>query len=229
MSRIEAGQFSVVSEEIDAAEAIGEVLDLVRPLATSSDIELLERPPTAVGAHRLHADRRCVRQVLINLVANAVKYTPPGGRVCVDVTPAPDAMLRIGVTDSGPGLSSDSIAELFQPFHRLEREGPAHPEGTGLGLALSARLMDEMDGRIGVDSVPGTGSCFWVEFPRSSSVPSADLAAAARSEVGLEAKRSARRNHVAQAVDSFEQRGKVDRLGHEAVESAVGGVVEHVG
>jgi PAS domain S-box-containing protein len=165
LSRIEAGQLTVVAEEINSAAAIGEVLDLVRPLATSRDIELLEDSPTA-AAHRVHADRRCFRQVLINLVANAVKYTPVGGRVRVDVTAVSDEMVRIGVTDSGPGIPPDSIADVFKPFHRLERDGQANAEGTGLGLALSARLMDEMNGRIGVESTPGTGSCFWVEFPR---------------------------------------------------------------
>jgi signal transduction histidine kinase len=170
LSRIEAGQLSVVAEEIDSVAAVGEVLDLVRPLATTRDIELTVSPPTAV-AQPVHADRRCFRQVLINLVGNAVKYTPAGGRVRVDVTTAADGMVRVGVTDSGPGISSDSIADVFQPFHRLERDGQENSEGTGLGLALSARLMDEMNGRIGVESTPGTGSCFWVEFPRTA-VPS---------------------------------------------------------
>jgi PAS domain S-box-containing protein len=167
LSRIEAGQLSVVAEEIDSAVAIGEVLDLVRPLATTRDIELIEDDRTA-AVHHVHADRRCFRQVLINLVANAVKYTPVGGRVRVDVTTMTDGMVRIGVTDSGPGISPELIAEVFEPFHRLERDGQTNAEGTGLGLALSARLMDEMNGRIGVESTPGTGSCFWVEFPRSA-------------------------------------------------------------
>ena len=186
LSRIEAGQLSVVVEEIDSAAAIGEVLDLVRPLATTRDIELIENPRTAV-VHPVHADRRCFRQVLINLVANAVKYTPVGGRVRVDVTTVADEMVRIGVTDSGPGISSDSIAEVFQPFHRLERDGQASSEGTGLGLALSARLMDEMNGRIGVESTLGTGSCFWVEFPRDT-VPSPSGC-----------------DQITQLVDTFEQ------------------------
>ncbi len=165
LSRIEAGQLNVVTEEVDSSDLIGEVLHLVRPLAASRDIELIGDPPA--GAHRVRADRRCLRQVLINLVGNAVKYTPVGGRVRVEVEEVDDEMVRIDVTDSGPGISADAITQLFQPFHRLERDGRANPEGTGLGLAVSARLMDEMDGRIGVESTPGTGSCFWVEFPRS--------------------------------------------------------------
>ena len=164
LSRIEAGQLSVVAEDVDSGAVIGEVLDLVRPLATSRDIELLG--PADAGGHRVHADRRCVRQVLINLVANAVKYTPIGGRVRLEVDAATPEMVRIGVTDSGPGISPESIADVFKPFHRLEHDGSNEPKGTGLGLALSARLTDEMDGRIGVESTLGAGSCFWVELPR---------------------------------------------------------------
>ena len=146
------------------------MLDLVRPLATSRDIALIG--PHEAGADRVHADERCVRQVLINLIANAVKYTPVGGRVRVEFEATTEEMVRISITDSGPGISSDSIAELFQPFHRLQQDGPTEPKGTGLGLALSARLMDEMDGRIGVESTPGTGSCFWVELQRTQPTPS---------------------------------------------------------
>lgn len=167
LSRIEAGQFSVVAEDVRPTTVVGEVLDLVRPLATSRGIELVG--PQAECEQFVHADQRCVRQVLINLIANAVKYTPVGGRVRVDAEATTDEMVRISITDSGPGIAPDSIADLFQPFHRLEHEGPTEPKGTGLGLALSARLMDEMDGRIGVESTPGTGSCFWVELPRSRS------------------------------------------------------------
>ncbi|MGB3736549.1 MAG: GAF domain-containing sensor histidine kinase [Ilumatobacter sp.] len=172
LSRIEAGQLSVVAEDIGTHGVIGEVLDLVRPLAASRDIELIESP--IVGAHQVNADQRCVRQVLINLIGNAVKYTPVGGRVRVDAAATTAEVVRISITDSGPGIAPDSLAELFQPFHRLAHDGPTVPKGTGLGLALSARLIDAMDGRIGVESTPGTGSCFWVELPRSpsSSAPS---------------------------------------------------------
>ena len=167
LSRIEAGQLCVVAEDVESGVVIGEVLSLVRPLATSRKIELVD-PPMA-GAHRVRADLRCVRQVLINLIANAVKYTPVGGRVEVEVRDAIDEMVRISITDSGPGIPSESVSDVFEPFHRLAHDGPSEPEGTGLGLALSARLVKEMDGRIGVDSTPGAGSCFWIELPRPRS------------------------------------------------------------
>jgi two-component system cell cycle sensor histidine kinase PleC len=165
LSRIEAGQLTVVAEDVEPGIVIGEVLDLVRPLAASRDITLVG-PPVA-GVPRVRADQRCIRQVLINLIANAVKYSRVGGRVGVEAERTTEEMVRINIWDSGPGIPPDSIAQLFQPFHRLEQDGSIEPKGTGLGLALSARLMDEMDGRIGVESTPGSGSCFWVELPRS--------------------------------------------------------------
>lgn len=164
LSRIEAGQLAVLAEQVDVAVMIREVIDLVRPLATSRCIELAEAP--SAGTDRVDADSRCFRQVLINLVANALKYSPVGGRVSVEIQAAADEVVRIGVIDSGPGIAAESISEVFQPFHRLKQDGPTEPKGTGLGLALSARLMEEMAGRIGVESTPGTGSCFWVELPR---------------------------------------------------------------
>lgn len=165
LSRIEAGQLSVVTEDIEPGVVIGEVLDLVRPLATLRDIALTDVP--VAGLLSMRADSRCVRQVLINLIANAVKYTPVGGRVHVEAKRTTGKMVRIVITDSGPGIPSDSMDKLFQPFNRLEKDESIEPKGTGLGLALSARLIDEMDGRIGVESTPGEGSCFWVELPQS--------------------------------------------------------------
>lgn len=187
LSRIEAGQLAVLAEPVDVAVVISEVLDLVRPLATSRGIELTEDPAAEVD--RVKADTRCFRQVLINLVANAVKYSPVGGRVSVEVRAAADEMVRIGVTDAGPGISPESISEVFQPFHRLEQEGPSEPKGTGLGLALSARLMEEMAGRIGVESTPGTGSCFWVALPRFRPTP-IDVRAPAMPSDGWSRRRS---------------------------------------
>ena len=164
LSRIEAGQLAVELESVDTADVIGAALDLVSPLAGSRSISL-------VGDHRsvdrrlVLADRRCLRQVLINLLGNAIKYTPSDGRVDVHVRPVPGGNVRIVVSDTGPGIPPDSITELFQPFHRLTGEDSERSEGTGLGLALTARLMEEMGGTIGVESTVGVGSSFWVEFP----------------------------------------------------------------
>lgn len=163
LSRIDAGQLAVVSENIDPVLVMREALDLVGPLAEARDISLIG---DRSGARRHHvlADRRCLRQILINLLGNAVKYTPTGGRVEIEVREVDDGVVRISVHDNGPGIASDSFPELFQPFHRL-KSVRSRSEGTGLGLALTARLVAEMRGTIGVASTVGAGSSFWVEFP----------------------------------------------------------------
>ncbi len=189
LSRIEAGQLSVQAEHVDTAEVIREAIDLVGPLAMSRNISLvgdrraadLHSPdlysPDRHGPARrpqVIADRRCIRQVLINLLGNAVKYTPADGRVDVEVDER-DHNVRITVNDTGPGIAPESIDDLFRPFHRLEPEHDARSEGTGLGLALTARLMEEMGGAIGVESTVGLGSSFWVEFPLAIAADSASL------------------------------------------------------
>lgn len=174
LSRIESGHLAVEAEPVDVYTVIDEAIEIVGPLAAARNIELVGQME-ATRAPVVLADRRCMRQVLINLLDNAVKYTPRGGRVdvaLVAVTPngatangSNASGERIKVTDTGAGISSDSLDAIFQPFHRLDRAADGASEGTGLGLALCARLMREMDGLIGVTSTVGLGSSFWIEFP----------------------------------------------------------------
>lgn len=164
LSRIEAGQLSVSIGRVDTADAIADALDIVGPLAGSRNITLVHDRHNA-DRHDVLADRRCLRQVLINLLGNAVKFTPPDGRIDVDVAATSVGAVRVTVSDTGPGIAPESIDQLFQPFRRLHAERPGRAEGTGLGLSLSARLMAEMGGTIGVESTVGVGSSFWIEFP----------------------------------------------------------------
>ncbi len=182
LSRIESGELAVAVEPVVAADVVGEALDLVRPLAAAREIELAVQvagsvPPAA-------ADARCMRQVLINLLDNAVKYTPVGGRVEVSVSHAAGERIRVAVADTGPGIDPASLDAVFQPFRRLELPDGEDRSGTGLGLALCARLMREMNGAIDVVSTVGVGSTFHVEFPiASAATDGSDLEPSAVSPV----------------------------------------------
>ena len=112
------------------------------------------------------ADRTRVKQVLLNLLSNAIKYNRPGGSVEVSCRVTSTQRLRVSVRDTGEGLSSDKLDQLFQPFNRLGQEaGPV--EGTGIGLVISRRLAELMGGTLHASSRPGQGSTFTLELPRA--------------------------------------------------------------
>src|SRR5438105_1748322 len=167
ISRIEAGKLQLSLEPVCLADALEEALSLMRPLAAERGTEL----STSSEVDRtdyVMADRQRFKQVLLNLLTNAVKYTPPGGPVTVSYSSAGPATTRILVEDTGTGISEEKLARLFIPFDRLGAEQTSI-EGTGLGLALCQRLMHAMNGTIGANSVPNKGTTFWVELARAES------------------------------------------------------------
>lgn len=166
LSRIDSGQLAMEEEQVETGAVIREAMELVGPLAAARHIEVVNNMASGAEFHVV-ADRRCLRQVLINLLDNAVKYTPDGGFVEVDVSVSPDGCTRISVADSGPGIPSDSLEDVFQPFKRLDRAADERHNGTGLGLALCERMMREMGGSVSVTSTVGDGSCFWLDFPEN--------------------------------------------------------------
>jgi PAS domain S-box-containing protein len=163
LARIEAGHFSVSVEPVALGPLVDECMGLLRPQAEARGITL--HGGAADVPWTVRADRTRLRQVLLNLIGNAIKYNRPQGRVSVHAVADGD-VVRLRVDDTGPGLDAAQRARLFVPFERL---GVADPqiEGTGIGLALSKRLIELMGGAIGVDSRPGEGSSFWVELPRA--------------------------------------------------------------
>jgi PAS domain S-box-containing protein len=186
---IESGRLRMSSEPVCVGEAVREVFDLIQPLAVPGNIRLhLDKDS---DSRFVLADRQRLKQILLNVIANAVKYNRQGGSATVTCEEEGAERLRIVVTDTGPGIAPDKVARLFTPFDRLGAESSGI-EGTGLGLALSKRLAEAMDGVIGVRSDAGTGSTFWIDLPRASS-PMVQL-----EEAGLDATiGDAGRNHIA--------------------------------
>ncbi|HQU25762.1 MAG TPA: PAS domain S-box protein [Acidimicrobiales bacterium] len=160
LSRIARGEMSVSLEPIDVAEIAEGVLSMMEPLARPRGIELRL---VDEGVGPVVADAQRTRQVLVNLVSNAVKYNLEGGRVEVRLTAAAP-VARIQVADTGPGIAPEDLGRLFEPFERLGAAA-TDVEGTGLGLALSRGLADLMGGRLDVESVLGEGSVFTLELP----------------------------------------------------------------
>jgi PAS domain S-box-containing protein len=169
IARIEAGHLSLSQEPVGLAEVIPQVADLVRPLSGSRGIRIVADVVTTDVYVR--ADRQRLKQVLLNLVSNAVKYSGKFGTVRVSWRFVA-GLVRIEVTDSGAGIAREKLALLFHPFERLGAE-QSGIEGTGLGLAVSKGLTEAMGGRIGVESRVDEGTTFWIELPQSdpSAIP----------------------------------------------------------
>ena len=161
LARIESGRIELSCEPVQLDLVIRECLALIQPLAEKRQINLTSAPAAPVS---IQADPIRLRQILLNLLSNAVKYNRVGGSVHVTCQNVGAGRVRVAVTDNGRGISSETLPRLFRPFERLE---PAYDgtEGTGIGLAISKKLVEAMQGDIGVESVAGEGSTFWIELP----------------------------------------------------------------
>ncbi len=163
MARVDAGLLTLSIEPVNVEAVIREAVDLIRPMAVGRNIQLVspadaERPPWML------ADRERIKQVILNLLTNAVTYNRDGGSVAVAYDVAADDRLRFSVSDTGPGIPTERQATLFTILDRRigsDRRAP----GLGIGLALSARLIEAMGGSISVESEVGAGSTFSIELP----------------------------------------------------------------
>ena len=161
LALIESGKLSLLLEHVALVDIVHECQAMTESQAQERGISVAFIPFDPLIC--VEADRLRVKQVLINLLTNAIKYNKVDGTVLVNCATVTPGRLRIDIRDTGKGLSPDRLAQLFQPFNRLGLEGSAN-EGTGIGLVLSKRLVELMGGSIGAESTVGKGSVFWIEL-----------------------------------------------------------------
>jgi PAS domain S-box-containing protein len=171
LARVESGKLALTPEPVGVRETLQDVLSLVRPLAARRQVRLAELSGD-LDLEVLSSSQR-FKQVMLNLLSNALKFNREGGLVTVSCEKVED-YLRIKVADTGRGIFPENIAKMFTPFERLDVED-AGIEGAGLGLSLSKHLIEAMGGKIGVVSVRGKGTTFWVELPLVQHPPAATV------------------------------------------------------
>jgi signal transduction histidine kinase/ActR/RegA family two-component response regulator len=163
ISRIESGDLPMSIEATSLEELLHETTALVSGAARSSDIAVVIEPSAWLGSHVM-TDRRRLKQILLNLLSNGVKYNHPGGRVSLRCESSSPGLIQIRVTDTGPGIPADQVPRLFTPFDRLGAESTSI-DGTGIGLALSQRLAEMLGTSLTVDTEVGVGTTFALEVP----------------------------------------------------------------
>ena len=178
MSRINSGKMTISKEEFSLPDLFHELIILIRPLADARHHDLQFHADN-ITCEFLRGDPLRLRQIYVNIISNAVKYTPDGGRIEVSF----DEVLRDGVCelrfvcrDNGVGMSEEFLARIFNPFERAETAAASGIEGTGLGMSIVRRLVEEMDGTIEITSRPKEGTCVTVAVPLAAAeqVPEAD-------------------------------------------------------
>ena len=170
LAKVESGRIELNLDTVELPGLIEECFSLTNPLANQRGITQQQH---AAAGQAVRADRIRLKQVLVNLLSNGIKYNRDGGQVSVSVTPGETGFWRISVRDTGRGIPAERMNELFQPFNRLGAEGGTI-EGTGIGLVITRRLVEMMDGRVGVESRLGEGSTFWIELPKQATAARLD-------------------------------------------------------
>jgi PAS domain S-box-containing protein len=166
ISRIETDSLSLSPEPVDVMKVVKDTVDLIGPLAAERQIAV-EAPDPDGGGWTVRADPQRLKQVLLNLVSNAVKYNRHGGSIRVTCQAASPGRVAVAVEDSGPGIPPDKMVRLFTPFDRLGAEQSA-VQGTGMGLALSRGLVEAMGGSLTAESVEGHGTTFTLELAQTA-------------------------------------------------------------
>ena len=183
ISKIEAGRVDMEPENVGAAAALAEVLSVINPLAINKNIQVESRVGDDLA---IFADRIRFKQILYNLLSNALKFTPEHGRAWVDAFREPDGAICFSVGDTGIGIAEEEQKSIFDEFHQVSDTTRGIREGVGLGLAISKRLVELNGGKIWVESEPGKGSTFYFTIPSSPSSASAEPAHSLPQQKSLE-------------------------------------------
>lgn len=163
LQQVEAGVMSLRPEVLRLDEEVVQCLSMLLPMAEQREIAMSSHIPAEI--HVL-ADRQRLRQVLVNIGSNAIKYNQQGGFVRVEGRALPNAVIELAITDAGAGMTPEQLNRLFQPFERLGRE-TSHVEGTGLGLIITRSLIESMGGRMEIESRPGSGTRVSITLPQA--------------------------------------------------------------
>lgn len=182
LSKIEAGRMELSCEDLSVTNIFGEVVSALRPLAEKKSQTLSSSADHSLA---VHADATRFKQILMNLVANAIKFTPEGGRIEL-MAQRLDRQVQVKVRDNGPGIPKEEQERIFDAFYRLRKSGET-AEGTGLGLAITESLVKLQGGSLALESEPGQGSCFYFSLPVAASIrePHAPPSKTARKATGV--------------------------------------------
>ena len=169
LSKVESGKMEFFPEPIELGVVFDEVRDLLRTQASHKRVRVTTDVDAALTGVVLDSGK--LKQVLYNYLSNAVKFTGEGGTVQVRARPQGPAQFRIEVEDDGVGIAAEDLGRLFVEFQQLDAGAAKHYQGTGLGLALTKRIVEAQGGTVGATSQPGRGSCFFAVLPRVAEMP----------------------------------------------------------
>ncbi|HEY9678932.1 MAG TPA: ATP-binding protein [Drouetiella sp.] len=166
LKKIEAGKFELANEEIFPDNLIRIAVDNLKGMAEQAAIEIDQN---IVDNTAFVGDKDRCTQVIVNLVSNAIKFSPPGSRISISAQLSSANRVRFAISDNGPGIPEEQMHKLFDKFQQLDSSDTRAKGGTGLGLAITKAIVEEHGGEIGVESVMGSGTTFWIELPTSQS------------------------------------------------------------
>lgn len=168
LSKIEAGKYELTEEHVDIKLLILEAVKLNKPQADARNISLKYNIPAEIP--QLYVDDRPVKQILVNLFSNSIKFTSEGGEIRVNVAICPEGGLEVKVRDNGMGMSGDDISRALEPFEQIDSTKPRKNEGTGLGLYICANLMQILGGELAIESRIEEGTTVTLSFPPERSL-----------------------------------------------------------